>query len=172
MQDKFLRYSFLIVFFIFLIYLTVLIVLTWPISELSIGKSGVFGDSFGALTALFTGLAFAGTLRTIQMQNEELSLQRQEIRQNRYEFERTASAQEKTVRLTAITILIAEYDLKHNFNKEKIMRLNQQLVSGITTESIRVTYLNELNQLEQENESICSKKRMLVNELEAAVLGT
>jgi len=153
-------------------YLAVLILLTWPISELSIGKSGVFGDSFGALTALFTGLAFAGTLRTIQMQNEELRLQRQEIQQNRYEFERTASAQEKTVRLTAITILIAEYDSKHDFNKEKIMRLNQQLLSGITTEAIRMTYSNELNHLEQENESISNKKLILVKELETIVLGT
>lgn len=42
-----------------LVYAGLLIFLTWPVSELSIGKSGVFGDSFGLLTSLFSGLAFS-----------------------------------------------------------------------------------------------------------------
>ncbi|MDC0994001.1 putative phage abortive infection protein [bacterium] len=44
-----------------------------------IEKAGVFGDSFGLLTSLFSGLTFAGLYVTIQMQQKELNLQRQDL---------------------------------------------------------------------------------------------
>lgn len=69
-----------------LLYAGVLLVLTWPISELSISASGVFGDSFGVLTSLFSGLAFAGLIITILMQRDELALQRQELNLTREEL--------------------------------------------------------------------------------------
>jgi hypothetical protein len=68
-----------------LIYAGVMITLTWPISELSINKSAAFGDSFGPLTSLFSGLAFSGLIITIVMQKDELKLQRKEL-----ELQRTA----------------------------------------------------------------------------------
>ena len=37
------------------IYGGAIIYFTWPITELSINNSGVFGDSFGLLTSLFSG---------------------------------------------------------------------------------------------------------------------
>lgn len=42
-------------------------------------KAGAFGDSFGALTSLFTALAFAGLIFTLFVQKNELTLQRQEF---------------------------------------------------------------------------------------------
>lgn len=48
-----------------------------------IDNFGVFGDSFGALTALFSGLAFVGLIITIIMQGDELKLQRKELRLTR-----------------------------------------------------------------------------------------
>lgn len=74
------------VIFTVLLYAGVLIFLTWPINELSINNSGVFGDSFGPLTSLFSGLAFAGLIITIVMQREELALQRQELNLTREEL--------------------------------------------------------------------------------------
>lgn len=47
---------------------------------------GVFGDKFGAINALFSGLAFAGIIFTIFLQKRELSLQREEIEETRKEF--------------------------------------------------------------------------------------
>ena len=55
-------------------YAMLIIYLTWPISEISINKAGVFGDSFGIITSLFSGLAFAGLIITILLQKEELGL--------------------------------------------------------------------------------------------------
>lgn len=63
-----------------------LISLTWPVSELSIAKSGTFGDSFGALNALFTGLGFMGLLVTIFLQREDLKLTREELSETRQEI--------------------------------------------------------------------------------------
>ena len=42
-------------------------------------KRGQWGDSFGFVTALFTGLAFAILIRTLHVQQQELALQRQEL---------------------------------------------------------------------------------------------
>jgi|GEM_PF-1624750 len=44
------------------------------------------GDMFGGLTALFSGLAFAGLITTLFMQRQELKLQRQELELSRGEF--------------------------------------------------------------------------------------
>ena len=71
---------------IVLLYAGFLVFVTWPISEYSIQNSGVFGDSFGLLTSLFSGLAFAGLIITILMQREELALQRQELNLTRKEL--------------------------------------------------------------------------------------
>lgn len=56
-------------------------------------KSGTFGDTFGALNALFSALALAGVIVTILIQRTELknqrielSLQRNEMKETRKEF--------------------------------------------------------------------------------------
>ncbi len=48
---------------------------------------GLFGDQFGAVNALFSGLAFAGLIYTILLQKEELKAQREELRYTRDEIE-------------------------------------------------------------------------------------
>lgn len=57
---------------------------------------GTFGDTFGAINALFSGLAFAGIIYTILLQRKELALQRQELADTRIELKRSADAQEKS----------------------------------------------------------------------------
>lgn len=47
---------------------------------------GQFGDKFGAINALFSGLAFAGLIVTLIQQKEELSLQREELKNTREEL--------------------------------------------------------------------------------------
>lgn len=67
-------------------YSAIIVYLTWPISEISVNKSGVFGDSFGLLTSLFSGLAFSGLIITILLQREDILLQRQELTETRNEI--------------------------------------------------------------------------------------
>jgi hypothetical protein len=73
-------------------------------------KRGQFGDLFGVVNALFSGLAIAGVVYTVLVQQEQLSAQleqltltredlaltREEMRLARQEVKRTADAQEKS----------------------------------------------------------------------------
>lgn len=63
------------------------------------GDKGVFGDMFGALTCLFTGLGIAGLYVTIRMQGEELAELKQQAKDN-------ASQSEKTAINEAINLLV------------------------------------------------------------------
>ena len=57
---------------------------------------GQFGDVFGAVNALFSGLAFSGLIFAILLQREDLELQRQELTLTRRELSRSAVAQEQS----------------------------------------------------------------------------
>lgn len=59
----------------------------WGISKfIEPNKQGTFGDMFGAVNALFSGLAFAGLIITLLYQKEELKLQREELKETRKEL--------------------------------------------------------------------------------------
>ncbi|MDH5822075.1 putative phage abortive infection protein [Luteimonas sp. RD2P54] len=73
-----------------LIALLVAITALWVVSGLflyPLKQRGTFGDMFGAVNALFSGLAFASLIYTIYLQRNELRLQRQELRLTRAELE-------------------------------------------------------------------------------------
>lgn len=54
--------------------------------ETAQGNWGLFGDSFGAVNALFSGLAFAGVVVAIFLQREELRAQQEEFEKHTREF--------------------------------------------------------------------------------------
>jgi hypothetical protein len=80
---------------IFLIIAVVLVIITFAFpfvintyfSDWSV--SGTFGDTFGALNALFSGLAFTGVIVTILIQRTELKNQRIELQLQRTEMQET-----------------------------------------------------------------------------------
>ena len=81
---------------------TITIFILWVVSGFVIynwlpgdGKHGTFGDMFGAINALFSGLAFLGVIVAILLQKEELEEQRKEIRQAREAHQATAKSLEK-----------------------------------------------------------------------------
>ena len=61
--------------------------LRWLFPDIS--ARGQFGDSFGVVNALFSGLAFAGVICAIIFQQKELALQRQELALQREELANT-----------------------------------------------------------------------------------
>ena len=74
---------------------------------------GTFGDMFGGINTLFSGLAFAGIIFTIfqqhkelKLQSKELQLQRKELELTRNELRDAANAQAEQVKqmLRAATI--------------------------------------------------------------------
>ena len=67
-----------------------LVIVIWAASALCLylsvedfSKSGTFGDSFGVLNTLFSGLAFAGIIVSIKMQNDEMREQRKELQKQK-----------------------------------------------------------------------------------------
>ena len=62
---------------------------------------GLFGDMFGAVNALFSGLAFAGIVYTIHMQRIESAF--------------NAAAAERSARLSAMSVLVAAYSERARF---------------------------------------------------------
>lgn len=81
----------LVILAIFVLYF-LLVSINHPTME----SRGQFGDMFGGLNALFSGLAFLGLVYTIWLQRTELSLQREELELTRQELKRAAVAQEES----------------------------------------------------------------------------
>lgn len=75
----------LVLLVVFILYCTFVVFLLWNVPFSVVPekiREGQFGDSFGALNALFSGLAFSGVLITLLMQRKDLSETRNEsIRQ-------------------------------------------------------------------------------------------
>ena len=122
--------------------------LTWPIPELSLNKSGVFGDSYGALTSLFSGLAFSGMLIAIL-------LQRDELKDNREEFKKSVQAQNTNAKLNALTTILHEYKERIKKNDENLHSQSQGNVTAA---------LN--SPLMKENQDLIRRKEIVIREIE------
>jgi hypothetical protein len=77
MQFKSWKFVFGAIVIIFAIYAFVII-----ISGIEMNNKGLFGDSFGALTALFSALAFGALVVTLWQQQEDLELTREELKKS------------------------------------------------------------------------------------------
>ncbi len=84
---------------------------------------GTFGDMFGSVNALFSGLAFAGVICAILLQMKELSLQRNELKLTRDELK----GQKMQMELQNKTLL------KQNFENTffQLLGLHQQILGAI-----------------------------------------
>jgi len=49
----------------------------------NLAETGQFGDSFGALTSIFTGLGFCGLIVTLALQQKQLAIQERELSEQR-----------------------------------------------------------------------------------------
>jgi hypothetical protein len=98
----------------------------WGISGLllySEENRGTFGDMFGAINALFSGLAFASLVYTIYLQRNELQLQREELRLTRTEL------QGQKLQLSAQNDVLRTQNFENTFFQ--LLRLLNDTVSGI-----------------------------------------
>jgi hypothetical protein len=151
---------------------------------------GQFGDMFGGINALFTGLAFAGVIYTILLQRRDLELQRDELRLTREELHTSAEAQkgqvsqlEQAAHLSALTALLNVYSTDLQPLRETIRPIRRQLadykaryrtVPPNTDQSKEVaSYIREFEQqiadLEAEWSTMLSKHDELVERLKTLV---
>lgn len=95
---------------------------------------GTFGDMFGAINTLFSGLAFAGVIYAVFLQSKELNLQREELALTRIELEKSAEAQDsqartmlKAAKINAISAKIQSYS--------QLLAGHRKVPGGSTTSS-------------------------------------
>lgn len=58
----------------------------YDLKDLKNEDKGTFGDMFGSVNAIYSGMAFAGIIFTILLQRKELKYQREELSETRKEF--------------------------------------------------------------------------------------
>lgn len=110
------------------------VVALWGLSWLMISlwdvpdQAGTFGDMFGAINALFSGLAFAGLIITILLQREDISIQRKLLEEQKEE----------------ITLGRLESERQGNIHDEQRKLLNLQRVEGTVMQLVK--YLDDLNE--------------------------
>lgn len=120
------------------------IILCWLFEDIS--KQGAFGDQFGAINALFSGMAFVGVIYAILLQKKELELQRKELRLTTEELagqKAEFQEQNKTLKQQRFENTFFQMLSLHNTNIDALGD-SRKTGSGIMTVSSR-GYLKELH---------------------------
>lgn len=135
----------------------------YTLNNLEKDDRGTFGDMFGGINSLFSGLAFCGIIISIIMQSEELKLQRDEIKQNREELKGSRIAQELqgksldrqaenlkiSAKLSALNTLVSYYTEKAVMEKE---------ANKFNSRNAGIQELRKANQYVQDIENILRNK--------------
>ena len=130
--------------------------LCWGLTIAILGKltgPGQFGDMFGSVNALFSGLALGGIVLTLLLQRQELALQRKELALTRDQLTRTAKAQEasevalsrqaaaneRAARIAGLRAVVEHYGIKiaHETHTTSILDLQVER-DGLITELERL----------------------------------
>ena len=104
------------------------VIAMWGLSWWSINKfideptnQGTFGDMFGAVNALFSGLAFAGLIATLLYQREELKLQRKELNEQKLEFrEQNKTLKRQRFENTFFNMLSLQQEIVANISFDEV----------------------------------------------------
>lgn len=112
---------------------------------------GTFGDQFGAVNALFSGLAFAGLIYTIILQRRDLELQRNDLRLQREELvlnrqemeEQTAEFEKQNATLLKQTFETTFFHMLE-LHKQNVQEINVQGIKGRDSMVLLIDILNRL----------------------------
>lgn len=127
----------------FLIASTIMVFATWAISGFIIfqlsdnwSDRGTMGDMFGAVNALFSGLAFAALLYTIILQREEIKQNRAEIILNRQELTKSVNAQQSSQEALKQQVVQAHLAAQLNAMNTVVNYYTSHIESSKSTEEI------------------------------------
>lgn len=100
----------------------------WIETNIPEEKRGAFGDMFGSINTLFSGLAFAGVLFTIVLQGWELSATRSELKLSREAHEKSTEIMDTQLEVLQKTLEIEKVRLSHQF--KPVLVLEQAYFPG------------------------------------------
>lgn len=124
------------------LYYPVWIFYKYPFGDLIDGKGfvdelGPFGDVYGALNTLFSGLAFAGLIISIRLQSKELSDTRAELKEQSEQFKKQTEGLAKQVfevtffqLLKLYTESVDNLSFRESLSSEKVERMEEVGVVG------------------------------------------
>lgn len=129
-KDSWAKYMIIAAIVVIAVMVTTYLVITACFGKMD--ERGQFGDMFGMVNALFSGLAFAGVIITIRQQHIDLEYQRETIKQTNDEMER----QTKEFELQNKTLKKQQFDNTYF----ELLRMLQTIVDGL---SLDVQYLED-----------------------------
>lgn len=125
----------------------------YPMWVPSLSSRASNGDAFGAVNALFSGLAFAGLIYTMIMQSkelalqrEELAMQRQEMKDSRGELVEQNRIQAEQVELRKKEVRLAELNVEFRILERRIdhKRLLVEVARSIPTRDQGIGEMQDL----------------------------
>ncbi|MCC7037372.1 MAG: putative phage abortive infection protein [Alphaproteobacteria bacterium] len=139
----------------------IIVFAVWLVSGLALWNvtdRGIIGDSFGAINALFSGLAFAGLIVAVSLQRTELRYTREELKYTRKEI----AAQRKEMQLQSLTLV------KQNFEDTffSLLRLLQEGVHsldftiGVQNHKGRDSFAAQYKKLRNDRQTAINEKRI------------
>lgn len=119
---------------------------------------GIFGDQYGSLNTLFTGLAFSLLICTTLMQSRELSFQRKELEQTREAYEESTALQ--AANLSGSLLLPIFQYTRHECGVELAVLAQQWRVAAVETlgEGAHTTLVQRLKEKPDEDLTIAHMK--------------
>ena len=101
-------------------------------------ERGTFGDMFGAVNSLFSGLAFAGVVYAILMQRKELELQRAELSLLKDELARSANSGDLSLKISCLNALADAYgsEIRHLKKQDDIHSEESVLADPLAQERV------------------------------------
>ena len=168
---------------ILLVGLLTVVVLLWHwiptmlnnnVTDLS--ERGQYGDSYGSVNALFTGLAFAGLIFTILLQQREIKLQREdfseqlnEMQMSREEVARQSEILERQLALTEKTHDLGRAELQFKIFDARISELEMKSYawnesgrakhSGSAIEAVVKQMEQQLKELDSQWENVDNNRK-------------
>ncbi|MDD9197579.1 putative phage abortive infection protein, partial [Aliivibrio sp. S3MY1] len=113
------------------------------VSELA--NKALFGDSFGALNTLFSGLALGGIITSIFLQSQELRETRAEIKGQKEEFKLQTKAMDKQVfETTFFQLLQLHNEIVQSLKTEEDSGGKQHIVNG--RDVFRILFIDKFTQ--------------------------
>ena len=112
----------------------------------SLARFGQFGDTFGSINALFTGLALVGLVHTVLQQQKQIQQQEADLQESRQAFAREKRELFLTARLNAAVALLHAHESRGRFSAEgdDYARLNAMRETAKLTHPVAIL-LSEAN---------------------------
>ena len=135
----------------------------YPLWVPSLSSRASNGDAFGAVNALFSGLAFAGLIYTMIMQRQELEMQRKELAAQRKEMKESRGELVEQNRIQAEQVVLRNKELKYQrfdmefrFLKGKLDNMKWSYANS-TDNNSRIKQKNAIFKLEEKLNGLVSQ---------------